>query len=274
VKPFESIFDQPLEEPSYPFQQIAFQIPSEGKLMNAIIELTTGRGPHPTIVFFHGVPGNEKNIDLVQILKLLGFNCVIFHYRGSWGSDGDYSFANCLEDSFNVISFLKTEEILSKFRIDKTNLCIVGHSLGGFITTHLMAKMSGIRAAVAVAHFDLGHMGKILSQNLELKGLWLKEFGEFTGPLQGTSADRLIDEMILHRDAWFLPDLAADLEGKQFYLIAAKNDKVAEPKLHYYPLVEKVSTLTHTLLNTEHQFANSRFLLARTIYEWLRTRII
>jgi len=50
------------------------------------------------LVQFPSLPGFEQNGDLGQTLRRSGWNVLIFHYRGAWGSGGTFSFANCLED--------------------------------------------------------------------------------------------------------------------------------------------------------------------------------
>lgn len=47
-----------------------------------------GAGLHPTVLLSHGFPGIEKNFDLAQALRRIGFHVVLYHYSGSWGSDG------------------------------------------------------------------------------------------------------------------------------------------------------------------------------------------
>ena len=41
-------------------------IPSHGVLINGLVYQPSGPGPHPTLIICHGLPGNEKNLDLAQ----------------------------------------------------------------------------------------------------------------------------------------------------------------------------------------------------------------
>ena len=36
-----------------------------------------GNGPHPVLIFTHGYPGHEKNLDLAQSLRRTGFSSSI-----------------------------------------------------------------------------------------------------------------------------------------------------------------------------------------------------
>ncbi|MGL4610336.1 MAG: hypothetical protein ACRCYY_11780 [Trueperaceae bacterium] len=42
----------------------------------------------------------------------------MFHYQGSWGSEGTFSFGNCLVDITPTLEFLRSSEIASQYRID------------------------------------------------------------------------------------------------------------------------------------------------------------
>jgi uncharacterized protein len=41
----------------------AMQIPSHGALMNALVYVAAGAGPHPAVILLHGFPGYERNLD-------------------------------------------------------------------------------------------------------------------------------------------------------------------------------------------------------------------
>ena len=82
-----------------------------GRLLS-VLYTAGGAGPHPTVLLLHGIPGCEKNIDLAQELRCAGFHVLLFHYSGSWGSDGDYAlklyFADDGEDIWDIAKKYKT----------------------------------------------------------------------------------------------------------------------------------------------------------------------
>src|SRR5215831_11396039 len=81
---------------------IELRIPSEGSLMQGLLYKANGLQHHPTLLVLHGFPGNEKNLDLAQAVRSHGWNAVFFNYRGSWGSQGTFTFKNCVQDVSNV----------------------------------------------------------------------------------------------------------------------------------------------------------------------------
>ena len=46
----------------------------------------------PVVILCHGMPGQDKNLDLAHALRRAGYFAVTFSYRGVWGSHGEYSF--------------------------------------------------------------------------------------------------------------------------------------------------------------------------------------
>src|ERR1700748_3985864 len=78
-------------------------IPSGGSLLQGFMYKPNGKQKHPTLLLLHGYPGNEKNLDLAQVVRSHVWNVIYFDYRGSWGSQGPFSFKNCVADIINVV---------------------------------------------------------------------------------------------------------------------------------------------------------------------------
>ena len=63
---------------------------SDGNRLVGVAYLARGREPKPTALLLHGCPGLEQNLDIATTLRDRGWNAVMFHYRGCWGSAGRY----------------------------------------------------------------------------------------------------------------------------------------------------------------------------------------
>src|SRR6266436_1598048 len=98
-----AVISDPAPDSVHPPRSAQALVPSHGLGMNALFYLAGGVGPHPTIVLLHGFPGNEQNLDLAQSIRRAGWNVLYFHYRGSWGSEGDFSFSNAMQDTLAAI---------------------------------------------------------------------------------------------------------------------------------------------------------------------------
>ena len=64
---------------------------------------TAGKEKNPIVLLLHGFPGNEVNYDIAHSIRRFGINVVVFHYRGSWGSSGNFTIKNSLMDVNLVI---------------------------------------------------------------------------------------------------------------------------------------------------------------------------
>src|SRR4030095_2524350 len=82
-------------------------IPSGDATVAGLIYRANGVQKHPTLIMLHGYPGNERNLDIAQVVRAHGWDVIYFDYRGSWGSGGQFSFANCVQDVANVVAFCK-----------------------------------------------------------------------------------------------------------------------------------------------------------------------
>ena len=95
----------------FPLSQVdVLRIPGHGVLINGMFYQPSGIGPHPTLVICHGLPGNEKNLDLAQAVRRAGWNAVMLNYRGSWNSPGTLRFFHNLEDADAVLAYIRDRQ--------------------------------------------------------------------------------------------------------------------------------------------------------------------
>ena len=79
----------PPRDAKFPAHNQQLLIPSHGVGMNALLFEASGKGPHRTVILTHGLPGNERNLDLAQAIRRAGWDVLTFTYRGAWGSPGE-----------------------------------------------------------------------------------------------------------------------------------------------------------------------------------------
>src|SRR5689334_8371046 len=98
-------------------------ITSGAELLTGVLHLPPGPGPHPVVVLLHGCPGNERNFHLAHALRRAGYAALVFHYRGSWGVGGSYSWHNLLDDAANVVAWVRSN---SDHPLDARRLALAG----------------------------------------------------------------------------------------------------------------------------------------------------
>lgn len=246
----------------------------EGRILG-LAYVADGRGPHATLVFLHGFPGNEKNLDIAHMLRRGGVNVVIFHYSGSWGSRGTYSFGQAYRDLQSVHHAISRDAFAQEHRIDRNNVFLAGHSVGGFLALLAARDSMKFRGIAALAPYNLSLQAKrIDAGEKDAFTETSRLFSEGLDPLNGATAESLVTEIIENRHAWDLLGDDSPYSGKNMLLVIAASDTIAEPSRHQIPVAEmmrRVQGLKAVVsLPCSHDFSEKRITLAETLYDWIK----
>ena len=114
---------------------------SDGHRLVGVLYLIRGEEPAPTVLLLHGCPGLEKNLDLAVRLREAGWNSLVFHYRGCWGSAGRYDLRSIPRDVIAAVDYLAGCP-----RVDPGRIAVLGHSLGGWAAMVTAAAEPRLRA--------------------------------------------------------------------------------------------------------------------------------
>ena len=128
---------------------------SDGHRLVGTLYLARGEEPKPTALLLHGCPGLEKNLDLAATLRDRGWNALLFHYRGCWGSAGRYDLRTIPRDVTAAVGYLAG--CPQAFGVDPGRIAVVGHSLGGWAAIVTAAAEPRLRAVAvygAAARLD------------------------------------------------------------------------------------------------------------------------
>ncbi len=232
-----------------------------------------GKGPHPSVIVLHGFPGYEDNYDLAHSLRRCGMNVLRFHYRGSWGVKGTFSFLHCIEDVKEVIDFMTKNETIQKYNIDKDNIFMVGHSMGGFLTlTNCIDER--IKASVVMSTYDFGLKGCVMKIDKDELQDGIEMFSGAIMPLNHTDTDSLIKEVIDNGEQWRLSNKAKELSKQNILMIAATKDIIAPNELHHIPLVSEIykynnKKVKEIFIDTDHSYNNKRIELAKLVANYI-----
>ncbi|HBY99218.1 MAG: alpha/beta fold hydrolase [Ardenticatenaceae bacterium] len=235
--------------------QIGVYFDSDGHRLLGTLFLARGDSPKPTAVLLHGLPGIEKNYDLAHALRDHGWNALIFHYRGCWGSAGDYTFKTIPDDVRAALDALGSGRYS---QVDPVRLVLVGHSLGGWAA--VLAALTDLRArAVAV-------YGAVADPR-ELHFTTADAENEFTPWLHGQAPEGFVAQWQA-LDATYVPvEQVARLSPRPLLILHGAADEVV-------PLEQAESLFTQAVDPRElviHPEANHVFAWHRP---WLRSQIL
>jgi pimeloyl-ACP methyl ester carboxylesterase len=280
-RPGGAAFDAVVADPAsidakFPPGLEAVAISSGGALMNGVVYVADGPGPHPVAILLHGFPGDERHADLAHALRRAGWNVMLFHYRGAWGSPGAFSFSNAIEDVGAAIDLARSPAFATAFRADPTSVVLVGHSMGGFLALTVASERSDVRCVASLAGANLGLFG-LLAQEPKGRSQLEQGFGPSMRPIAGVTLAQLIDELAANTDAFDTTRRAAALANRPVLLVAGARDDVTPPPVHHEPLAAalaaaKAPQVTAEVLDADHAFSSRRIALANAVVGWMEAR--
>jgi pimeloyl-ACP methyl ester carboxylesterase len=232
--------------------------------MNALLFVASGKGPHRTVILMHGLPGNERNLDLAQAIRRAGWDVLTFTYRGAWGSPGDFSISNAMEDAQAALDFARSDAG-AKLGIDSSHIVLAGHSMGGATAIETAAHATGLDGLILIDAWDIAGDGRGYS-----KAELLTEFNDFGNSLRGATPQSTIDEIIANGNQWDLVVAGARIKRLPVLTVSAKFAGAASNR----PVTAAIrhsgnAHVTAIEMATDHAFSDHRIALAQAVVGWL-----
>lgn len=252
----------PARGAAHPARMEVLHIPSGGVEINGVAYLAAGDGVHPTLVIAHGWPGNEKNLDLAQAVRRAGWNAVTFNYRGSWGSPGEFHFAQVPEDAANVIAWLRTPDVAAKFGIDPTRIALAGHSMGGWATAMTASKDPTLMGAILISAADMAALSAMP------RAMLVKASSENAETLV-TTPEKMADELTAGAKTFALKT-SADGLSKLPVLMLSSDDGLTKGTDALAASIRSMGGKVETQhFATDHSYSDARLGLQAAVITWL-----
>jgi pimeloyl-ACP methyl ester carboxylesterase len=259
-----AIYTDPPVDKAHPAKMTVIHIPTHGLLINGVVYQPTGAGVHPTIVICHGLPGNEKNLDLAQALRRAGWNAVTFNYRGSWGSPGNFRFAQNLEDARAVLAFLRDPANAAMLGIDTRRIVLAGHSMGGWVVAHTAAQDHAIIGAILISAADMGREGSDPPKRL------LASMADDLESLNGVTAESMAAELRTNAQTFRMENAVEGLTQIPLLALTADDGLASDSTALVSAIAAKgghQASVKH--FATDHSFSDNRIALESEIINWL-----
>ena len=251
-------------------EQFSFVV--EGARLPGFLYLAAGSGPHPTVILLHGLPGNEKNLDMAQALRREGYNVMFFHYRGAWGAEGEYAVTRLREDVLGALTYLRRNA--KRYRIDKRALTLIGHSMGGYAALVSAAADQEVACVAALAPANLAVMASGLARN-DAAARALLGYADTLYMLKGFSGEALLEQLSsAGADTLDPARFASSLKGRAVLLVVGEQDTVTPAASMTAPIAKAYAAtpglkLQYDLIGGDHAFSSSREELTELVMNWL-----
>ena len=261
----KALYTDPPHDPKHPARMEVLHIPSGGVRINGVAMIAAGPGVHPTFVFFHGLPGNEKGHDIAQAVRRAGWNAITLNYRGSWGSPGVFRFDHTLEDAAAVLAFLRDTTNVRALAIDTTRLVVAGHSMGGWVAALTASRDARLRGAVLISAADIGLVGASLKPDEAVPFM-----ADNMESLAGGTAATFADDLLAGAEHRRMTAAARGLVRLPLLVLTA-DDSLAS---HSDSLVAAIRRLGGTHVTTmhaatDHSWSDRRVALISAVVRWL-----
>jgi pimeloyl-ACP methyl ester carboxylesterase len=259
-----AIFTDPPADRAHPAAMTVLHIPTHGLLINGVLYSPAGAGPHPTLVICHGLPGNEKNLDLAQAVRRAGWNAVTFNYRGSWGSPGSFRFAQNLQDADAVLAYLRDPSNAPKLGVDPKRIVLAGHSMGGWVTAHTAARDPALSGAILISMADMGLLGS------RPRPQAVAAMADDMETLADVSAESMVDELVAHGKEFVVAGTAAGLAKIPVLAITSNDQLASQTDALVAAIKAKGGARVNTAhLDTDHGYSDRRIALESIVITWL-----
>ncbi|MGF1507551.1 MAG: alpha/beta hydrolase [Anaerolineae bacterium] len=229
---------------------------SGGYSLFGTLYLAKGDLPKPTAVVLHGVPGIEKNVDIALHLRENGWNALIFHYRGSWGSAGTWDFSTLPIDAIAAVDHLTRQP-----QVDNGSLVMLGHSAGGYAA--ILAAAADARVKAVVVYGTVADPRALRFSLEEIRA-------EFTPWLPGLTPEAFADQWAALSAAFAPVEQVARLHPRPLLIIHGEPDEVI-PVAQAHMLAERAGPNTELRIHpvANHAFTWHRGWLRSQIFTWL-----
>jgi hypothetical protein len=247
-----------------PAKSIELFIPSDNALLAGLIYTANGPGKHPTLLLCHGYPGNERNLDIAQVVRATGWNVIYFDYRGSWGSQGKFSFKNCVKDVVNVVRFCNKYQ--DSLKIDTSNIVLFGHSMGGWVSLKAIQYIPQIKKVFALSSWNIYADYKRVMNTKEQADLANHPETGAKYFVLNASLKELFGPVQQHPDDFNLALDGSRLADKEVIMLDEhhRNREIADSLKH-----DNTTFFKYEIWDTDHPFSNKRASLMNELIAFL-----
>lgn len=220
----------------------------------------------PCVIMHHGFAGFTRWDDVAHALCKAGCVVIIPHHRGAWGSEGEYSITNCIEDSVCLAEYAHSEEFINKYHTG--SLFLFGHSMGGNTVLNAATKLPYLKGIIMVAPCDVVALSESMSSK-ELDDFLIDNGIEV---LKTRGLDYIHKNITENATMRFDKNSEA-IKNINVFIAGGKYDEVCPISICINPLWDKIKDDDKIRINktydTDHGLMGARAALTKDIAEFI-----
>ena len=257
---------------------VSIDLRNNGVKLDAKFYPVDKTGKVPTVILLHGFPGNQSSpLGLAEKLNAAGFNILVFNYQGSYLSEGNFGFDNCIDNVGVAFDFLTEPGNQARLKIDTSRIVVCGYSFGGTTAIESAMYNDKIKNIISIANDDHSvSLKKVAVDSTYRKGYtqFIAKSFEPAGPFRGDLKSQM--ELYLQNiDRYDLVKNAEKLTTKKVLFIVGWHDKTSLLEVNTHPALRKLQQLNAGNISikgfeSDHRFNNVIDDLADAITAWIK----
>ena len=222
-------------------------------------------GRRPAAAICLGFPGDTKHMDLAEELAFNGIVCLIFYYKGAWGSEGEFSFLTLDQSTRDAAGFLSSLEF-----VDPERIGLIGHSMGAIPLSKNLVENPRLKTGVLISPVaDISTWTFRESMQIIVPRL----LGMGQGKLRGLSEEKILKELPMVAEKLNPIEMIKSVKSP-IMVIAGSNDSETPPEMCRLLYEEAKSTKSWVLIEgADHIFSEHRIPLINSVVNWLKDKL-
>lgn len=230
-----------------------------------------------TILFLQGFPGTEGDELICKRLAKADVNVLTFNYRGTFRSEGYFSFSNAVADIGAALQFLREPQNLKAYQIDLEKIVLGGWSFGSGIVPAGAVQNCEIKKIFAISGRDFSKEAQQIAQDPNYAKEVTKNLETIRAPKGPVNfKDDILSDLVENLATFEIEKLVPLLKDRDILLIGGWDDRVVAIEDHILPLyrslVEKGTNVRIEAFQDDHEFSESKDQLVQVIVNWLSER--
>jgi alpha/beta superfamily hydrolase len=228
-----------------------------------------------TAVFLQGFPGTEGDELICEHLSRAGINVLTFNYRGTFQSEGYFSFSNAVADTGAALRFIQEPHNRETYQINPEKIILGGWSFGGAIAPAGAVQNPAFTRMFMISGRNFGQEArKIANEPVYARQVAqnLESLRAPQGPVN--FQDDLIPDLVANQDALDHEKLAPLLNDCHILLVGGWKDDVTPIEAHtivfYRALINNgAANVRIEAVPDDHEFSQSKEQIVQLILNWL-----